>query len=89
MTKYLTNNLSIVNLYKNPYKNSEIVTQMIHGESFSILKKTKKWLKVKILEDGYKGYIQNKETPQKKTFIYGKYIVHKMGRPARMAHGIP
>ncbi len=61
MTKYLTNNLSIVNLYKNPYKNSEIVTQMIHGESFSILKKTKKWLKVKILEDGYKGYIQNKK----------------------------
>ena len=34
---------------------------MIYGESFSILKKTKKWLKIKIKEDGYKGYIKNKK----------------------------
>jgi cell wall-associated NlpC family hydrolase len=33
---------------------------MIFGDSFSISKKTKKWLKVKIKEDGYKGYVKNK-----------------------------
>jgi len=60
MTKYFTNNLSVINLYKKPSKKSEVVTQMIFGESFSISKKTKNWLKVRIKEDGYKGFIQNK-----------------------------
>ena len=60
MNKYLTNNLSVVNLFKKPSKKSEIVTQMIFGESFLILKKTSRWLKIKIKEDGYKGYVQNK-----------------------------
>ncbi len=60
MTKYLTNNFSIVDLYKRPNRNSEIVTQMIYGDNFSILKKSKEWLKIKIKEDGYKGYVKNK-----------------------------
>ena len=60
MTRYLTNNFSIINLYKNPSNKSEIVTQMIYGDSFLITKKTKKWLKVKINEDNYKGYVINK-----------------------------
>ena len=60
MNKYLTNNLPVVNLFKKPSKKSEIVTQMIFGESFLILKKTSRWLKIKIKEDGYKGYVQNK-----------------------------
>ena len=59
MTKYFTNNFSVINLYKKPSLKSEIVTQMIYGESFSITKnkKSKKWLKIKIKEDNYKGYI--------------------------------
>ena len=60
MAKYLTNNFSIINLYKKPSNKSEIVTQMIYGDSFLITKKTKKWLKVKINEDNYKGYVINK-----------------------------
>ena len=61
MTKYFTNNFSVINLYKKPSSKSEIVTQMIYGESFSITKKSKKWLKIKIKEDNYKGYILNKK----------------------------
>ena len=60
MTKYFSNNYSLINLYKKSSTKSEIVTQLLYGESFSILKKTKRWLKIKIKEDGYKGYIQNK-----------------------------
>ena len=60
MIKYFTNNFSIINLYKSASTKSEIVTQMIYGDSFSISKKTRKWLKIKIKEDNYKGYIQNK-----------------------------
>ena len=61
MTKYFTNNFSVINLYKEPSLKSEIVTQMIYGDSFSISKKSKKWLKIKIKEDNYKGYIKNKK----------------------------
>ena len=60
MTKYLSNNYSVINLHKKPSIKSEIVTQMLYGESFSIFKKNNKWLKIKIKEDGYTGYVQNK-----------------------------
>ena len=33
---------------------------MIYGENFSIFKRNGRWLKIKIKEDGYKGYVQNK-----------------------------
>ena len=58
MTKYFTNNFTITNLYKKPSIKSEIVTQMIYGDSFSISKRGKKWLKIKIKEDGYNGFIK-------------------------------
>ncbi len=61
MIKYFTNNFSVVNLHAKPSEKSEIVTQMIYGDSFSISKKSKKWLKIKIKEDNYKGYIKNKK----------------------------
>ena len=60
MTKYLTNNFSVINLHKKPSSKSELVPQMIYGDSFAISKKTKKWLKIKIKEDGYKGYVLHK-----------------------------
>ena len=41
MTKYFTNNFSVINLYKKPSVKSEVVTQMIYGESFLYLKSQK------------------------------------------------
>ena len=61
MTKYFTNNFSVINLYKKPSVKSEIVTQMIYGDSFSISQRSKKWLKVKIKEDNYSGFIKNRK----------------------------
>ena len=60
MSRLYTNTFPSINLYKKSSNKSEIVTQMIYGDSFSIIKKTRKWLKIKIKEDGYKGYIFNK-----------------------------
>ena len=45
MTKYFTNNFSVTNLYKQPSMKSEIVTQMIYGDSFSISRDQKNGLK--------------------------------------------
>ena len=56
--------VSFVNLYKKQSTNSEVVTQMIYGECFSISQKKSKWLKIKIKEDNYKGYIQRKNYPE-------------------------
>ena len=61
MTKYFTNNFTLTNLYKKPSSKSEIVTQMIYGDTFSISKKDKNWLKIKIKEDGYYGFVKNRK----------------------------
>ena len=60
MSLSYTCNFSEINLYKKKSTKSEVVTQIIYGESFSIIKKSSKWLKIKILEDGYKGFIKNR-----------------------------
>ncbi len=54
---YFTGNFS--NIYKNPSKKSEVVSQIIHGEKFKILAKNKRWIKIKTLFDNYKGFIKN------------------------------
>jgi len=48
MTKYSTNNFSVINLHKKASAKSEVVTQMIYGESFSISKKKISGSKLKL-----------------------------------------
>ena len=60
MTKFFTNNYAAINLYRKASTSSEVISQIIYGESFSIIKKTNKWLKIKIKEDNYLGFIKNK-----------------------------
>ena len=61
MNKLFSSNYPIVNLYKISSSKSEIVTQMIYGESFRIDSKSSKWMKIKIKEDGYVGYIKRRK----------------------------
>ena len=51
---------SVANLYKKASIKSE-VTQIIFGERFAIQGRSRKWLKIRIKEDGYKGYIKKKK----------------------------
>ena len=83
MKKIYTNIFSTINVYKKDSLKSEIVTQMLLGDSFNILEKTSKWLKIRILEDGYKGYIKNKKIflfckPTHKIFILKAPIYQKI-----------
>jgi hypothetical protein len=61
MNKILSNNYSKINLYKKSSHKSEIVTQMIYGEGFEIISKSKKWIKIKIKEDKYVGYVRKRK----------------------------
>ena len=61
MNKIFSNNYPIINLYKKPSSKSEIVTQMIFGEAFEIILKSTKWIKIKIKEDNYTGYVKRRK----------------------------
>ena len=75
MTKHLTCTYSIINLYKKPSIKSEIVTQMIYGDSFTIIKETNRWLKIKIKEDNYSGFIRNKNY---KVYLKSTHKINKL-----------
>ena len=75
MTKFFTNTYPVINLYKKSSVKSEIVTQMIYGDSFRIIKKTYKWLKIKIKEDNYIGFVRNKYY---KTYIKPTHKINKL-----------
>ena len=80
MNKFYTNSYSVINLYKKTSSKSEIITQMIYGESFKIINKSAKWMKIRIKEDGYIGYIKKKqfffifETNAQGFCFVGKYL---------------
>jgi len=54
-------NRPLSNLHLKPSGKSEVTSQIIYGEKFSILKKNKKWIKIKLNFDNYIGYIKNKK----------------------------
>ena len=51
---------NFINIYKKPFKNSEVISQILYGEKFKILSKKKDWLKIKTRFDNYIGYIKSK-----------------------------
>ena len=60
----MRNNLSFINVYKKKTK-SEIVTQLLYGETFKKVSSNKSWLKIRNDLDNYQGYIKNKNYPSK------------------------
>jgi len=54
-------NYNIVNVYYKRSIKSALVTQILYGQKLKIIFKYKEWLKIKLLNDGYKGYITKKK----------------------------
>jgi hypothetical protein len=54
-------NLSSAPLRAEPSDKSEMISQLLFGESFIILEKETNWSKVKITFDSYEGFIDNKQ----------------------------
>ena len=61
MSNIYTSSYPIISLYKKASFKSKIVTQMIYGESFEIINKSSKWVKIRIKEDKYIGYIRERK----------------------------
>ena len=87
MTKYFTNTFSVINLHKKPSIKSEIVTQMLYGDSFSVSKKNRKWLKITIKEDNYKGLYKLKKKDDEKE-IRSLFGINKGRKSMREALGM-
>ena len=69
----MKSSLSIINVYNKKNTKSKLVTQLLYGESFKIIKKNGKWIKIKNHSDGYKGFIIKKNFPTKKKNTHKVY----------------
>jgi gamma-D-glutamyl-L-lysine dipeptidyl-peptidase len=54
-------NLANIPLRIEPSDRSEIVSQVLFGEHFSILEKQKQWIKIKLQFDDYEGWVDEKQ----------------------------
>ena len=59
----MRNNSSIINVHKKNSSKSDVVTQLLYGDTFKKIKKTGIWIKIKNEIDNYKGYIKYKKFP--------------------------
>lgn len=54
-------NLNIVPLRLEPADTSEMVSQVLYGDTFKVLEQRKKWSRIRIAFDKYEGWIDNKQ----------------------------
>ena len=54
-------NSPVTNIYFKPSLNSEITSQILYGEKFTVLSKKNNWLKIKTNYDHYIGYIKRND----------------------------
>jgi len=54
-------NLSIVSLRLEPSDKSELISQVLYGDSFKILEQRKFWNKIRLAFDSYEGWIDHKQ----------------------------
>ena len=59
----MRSNLSFINVYKKKSLKSEVVTQILYGETFEKIKKSGSWLKIKTDLDNYRGFLREKKFP--------------------------
>lgn len=52
-------NLSIIPLRLEPSDASEMVNQVLFGETFKVLEQRKKWSKIRLAHDKYEGWLDN------------------------------
>ena len=82
----MRNNLSFLKVYKKKNIRSEVVTQLLYGDTFKKLSKSGSWIKIKNDIDNYKGYIKYNKFPSNhkthiRSFLYFQiYIQNQTAR---------
>ena len=71
----MRNNFSFLKVYKKKNKKSEVVTQLLYGDTFKKIKKFRSWIKIENDFDGYKGYIENKKFPSDHKSTHKVYAI--------------
>ena len=56
----MRSNYPIINVYKKNNIKSEVVTQLLYGDTFKKIKRKGSWIKIRNDLDHYKGFIKNK-----------------------------
>ena len=59
----MKSNNFVINVHKKNNIKSEVVTQLLYGDTFKKIKKIGPWIKIKNDLDNYKGFIKNKTFP--------------------------
>ena len=59
----MRNDLSFINVHKKANIKSEVVTQLLYGDTFKIIEKKRSWFKIKNELDCYVGFIKKKKFP--------------------------
>ncbi len=54
-------NLAVIPLRKQPDSTSEMVSQLLFGETFLLLETIDNWVKINTISDNYTGYISDKQ----------------------------
>ena len=57
----MRSNSPVINVYKKNNIRSEVVTQILYGDTFKKIKKKGIWIKIKNDKDNYKGFIKKKK----------------------------
>ena len=70
----MRSNLSVISVYNKKNTKSKVVTQLLYGDAFKILKKNGALIKIKNDLDNYKGFIKKKKFLQIKK-IHTKYTI--------------
>ena len=68
----MRSNSSVINVHKKNNIKSEVVTQLLYGDTFTKIKKRGAWIKIKSITDNYKGYIKNNK------FSHNQKNTHKV-----------
>lgn len=53
-------NQSLASLRKEPFERSEMVSQLLFGETFSVIEEHKEWLRIQNSFDSYEGWLDRK-----------------------------
>ncbi len=64
--------LSVIPVRREPREQSEMVTQLLFGDTFTIIEREKNWLHIKINYDNYEGWISKNVACQIEESVYNE-----------------